>query len=166
MFDYSDGRQSFILKHCPYTHSIKCHVCVRKEELHNKDLWQQRRDLLDLIRSFINSVYLRCIPEATKPIAYVECPLHHDEECGPHIHLDEIKTKTLCNKVNDFISEDAYGLLLEPTNKSGEPIYTVANFYCINVSIYVVCIVTGAATQLVRGAVTISQIKSSKLCSV
>ena len=123
MFDYSDGRQTFILKHCPYTHSIKCHVCVRKEELHNENLWQQRRDLLDLIGCFIKSVCHRCIPKATEPIAYLECPLHHDEGYGPHIRLNEIKTQTLCNEVNDYISKDAYRLLLKPTNKSGEPIW-------------------------------------------
>ena len=116
MFDFSNNKQSFILKQCSHTYSIKCHICVRKGELYNKDLWQQRNDLLELIKSFINSVHSRFIPKAAKPIAFLECPLDHDKECGPHLFLDKIKIGTVCPLVNEYISEDAYKLLLEPFN--------------------------------------------------
>ena len=120
VFDFSDGKQSFVLEHCSDTYSIKCHVYVRKQELHNNDLWQQRWELLILILSFVKSVHSRCIPKAKEPIAYVECPLDHDKKFDPHLRLDAIKLETLCTKVNQFVSKDAYRLLLEPMNQSGE----------------------------------------------
>ena len=120
MFDFSSGLQSFIIQHCSDTYSIKCHIYVRKEELWNKDLWQQRWDLLQLVESFINSVHSHCIPKAAKPIAYVECPFCHDKDCAPHIRLSAVKPNVLCTKVNEYISLNAYKLLLEPTNQSGE----------------------------------------------
>ena len=124
MFDFSDGLQSFTIQHCSNTYSIKCLIYVCKEELQNKYLWQQRRDFLQLVECFINSVHWRCIPKAAKPIAYLECPLHHDKNCAPHIRIcfDAVKPKMLCTKVNKFISVDAYKLLLEPSDQSGESI--------------------------------------------
>ena len=122
VFDFSNGLQSFIVQHCSSTYSIICRIYVRKEVLWNKNLWQQRWDLLKLIEGFINSVHSRCIPKAAKPIAYVECPLHHDKECTPHIRLDTVKPNMLCTKLNEYVSLDAYKLLLEPTNQPGESI--------------------------------------------
>ena len=122
MFNFSNGLQSFTIQHCSNTYSIKCCIYVRKEELQNKDLWQQRQNLLQLIEGFINSVHSYYIPKAAKPIAYVECPLHHDKDCAPHIRLDAMKPNMMCKKVNEYISVDAYKLLiiLDPTNQSGE----------------------------------------------
>ena len=122
MFDFSNDLQSFIIQHCSVTCSIKCRIYVRKEELWNKDLWQQRWDLLQLVENFIKSVHSHCIPKAAKPIAYVECSFYHDKECAPHIRLSDVKPKLLCTKVNEYISLDAYRLLLEPTNQSSESI--------------------------------------------
>ena len=125
MFDFSNGLQSFTIQHCSDNCSIKCHIYVRTEQLQNKDLWQQRKNLLQLVEAFINSVYSHCIPKAAKPIAYVECPFHHDKECAPHIRLDDVKPNMLsllCKKVNEYISVDAYKLLLDPTDQSGESI--------------------------------------------
>ena len=140
VFDFSDGNQSFVLERCSDTYSIKCRIYVHKQELHNKDLWRQRRSLLDLILCFIKSVHSRCIPKAVKPIAYVECPLHHDKKCVPHLRLDAIELKTLCTKVNQFVSKDAYRLLLEPMNQSGQLTYipVVATCY-IYIYIYMQC---------------------------
>ena len=75
-----------------------------------------------LIEGFINSVHSRYIPKAAKPIAYVECPLHHDKECAPHIRLDAVKPNMLCTKLNEYVSLDAYKLLLEPTNQPGKSV--------------------------------------------
>ena len=120
MFDFGDNNQSFVLKQCSYTHSIKCYICVRKRELYNEDLWQKRSTLLELIETFISSVHHRHIPKAEKPIAYLECPLDHDKECDPHLRLDKIETQTVCPIVNEYISEDLYKLLLQPVNHCGE----------------------------------------------
>ena len=129
MFDFSNGLQSFTIQYCSDTCSIKCCIYVRKEELQNKDLWQRRRSLLQYIKGFINSVHSHCIPKAAKPIAYVKCPFHHDKGCAPHIRLDAVKPNMLsllCTKVNEYISVDAYKLLLDPTNQSGESIQLLA----------------------------------------
>lgn len=120
VFDFSNNSQSFALERHSDTYSIKCHINVCKQELHNKDLWQQRSYLLDLLEAFINDVHTRFIPNAAKPIAYLECPLLHDKECEPHIRRDAIRPKTFCNISNEYISVDVYNLLLEPTNQSRE----------------------------------------------
>ena len=142
VFDFSDGKQSFVLEHCSDTFSIKCRIYVHKQELQNNDLWKQRWYFLDLILCFIKSVHSRCIPKAVKPIAYVECPLHYDKKCIPHLRLDAIKLKTLCTKVNQFVSKDAYRLLLEPMNQCGQLTYIVAacyNYIYIYIYIYMQC---------------------------
>ena len=131
VFDFSDGKQSFVLERCSDTYSIKCRIYVHKQELQNNDLWRQRWHLLDLILCFIKSVHSHCIPKAAEPIAYVECPLHHDKKCVPHLRLDAIKLKTLCTKVNQFVSKDAYRLLLEPMNQSGRLTYTYIIYYAM-----------------------------------
>ena len=124
VFDFGDdNKQSFILKYCSCTYSIELHIWVRKQELYNKHLWQHRRDLLKFMQVSINTTHCRCMPKATEPIAYVECPLHHGEEYDPHIRLDAIKAKTLCTKVNEYISKDVYKLLLEPINQFGKLVY-------------------------------------------
>ena len=124
MFDFNDDdKQSFMLKYCSCAYSIQLHIWVHKEELGDKQLWQQRRDLLKVVQDLINTAHCHCIPKASKPMAYVECPLHCEEEYGPHIRLDAVKAKTLCTKVNKYISEDTYKLLLEPINQCGKVVY-------------------------------------------
>ena len=118
VFDFNDDiKQSFMLKYCSRTYSIELHIWVHKEELYNEQLWHQRKYLLKLMQDLIDTAHCHCIPKASKPAAYVECPLHHDEDYDPHIRLDAIKPKTLCTKVNKYISEDTYKLLLEPINQ-------------------------------------------------
>ena len=124
VFDFNDdNKQSFMLKYCSCTYSIKVHIWVRKEELYNKHLWLQRKNLLKLMQVSINTAHCHCIPKAKEPTAYIECPLHHDKENDPHIRLDAIKAKTLCTKVNEYISENTYKLLLKPINRCGKPVY-------------------------------------------
>ena len=120
VFDFSNSSQSLVLKRCSDTYSIKCHVCVHNRELQNKKLWQQRWDLLHLIENFICRGHSHCIPKARKPVAYVECPMHRDEECAPHLPLDTVRSNMLCTKVNRCVPRDVYSLLLEPTDQSSK----------------------------------------------
>ena len=120
VFDFSNSSQSFVLKRCSDTYCIKCHICVHKRELQNKKLWKQRWDLLHLIGNFICSVHHHCIPKARKPEAYVECPMHRDEEYAPHLRLDTVRSNMLCTKVNQCVPRNVYSLLLEPTDQSSK----------------------------------------------
>ena len=133
VFDFSNEKQCFALQHCPRTHSIKCHICVHTQEVNNANLSVQRLELLNELRKLINLVHERCISKAQKPIAYVECPLQHDENCGPHLSLDKIKLNMYCTKVypKKKVPEEAYNLVLPPDHpgecdkKSGKVTYAV-----------------------------------------
>ena len=91
----------------------------------NRDLWQQRWGLLqEQLPSFILDAHNRCISKAQPPIAYMECPIQHDENCAPHIRLDTIAidTNIWCTKVNpkELIPKDACNLLLQPKDHPGK----------------------------------------------
>ena len=101
MFDFSNGLQSFALQYCSNTHSIKLYMSIE---------------------IIVNDVHKHCLHQAKEPIAYVDCPLHHDKDCTPHIRLVDIEEKTLCKKLNQFICRGTYKLLLEPTNQTGKSI--------------------------------------------
>ena len=122
VFNFKNRKQGFALLECSVTFSIKCYIFVCKQEVDNKDLWQQRWGLLQKhLPSFILDAHNRCISKADQPIAYMECPLQHDESCAPHIRLDALATDAdvWCTKVNPMklISKDAYNLLLQPKDK-------------------------------------------------
>ena len=121
VFDFIDDKQCFTLQHCPKTHSIKCYICVHKEEVNNKSLYEQRCKLLQVLDKMVHSVHKRCISKAKKPIAYMECPLQHDDECGLHLLLHKIKPNMYCNKVypKQLVPKETYNLLL-PTEQLGE----------------------------------------------
>ena len=74
----------------------------------------QRSELFNELGELINLVHNRCISKAQKPIAYVECPLQHDEKCGPHLSLDKIKPNMYCTKVypKREVPKQAYNLVL------------------------------------------------------
>ena len=82
---------------------------------------EQRRDLLAHLRRSINEVHRVYIPSAKYPIAYIECPLQHEENCGPHIKLDNISAteKVHCSKNDsEIVPPQAYMMLL--TTDTGE----------------------------------------------
>lgn len=121
VFDFSSGKQGFALEQCSKTFSIKCYIYVLQQEVCNRDLWQQRWDLLqEHLQSFVLDAHSRCISKARLPIAYMECPLQHNDDCAPHVRLDALAVDTdiWCNKVNPkrLISRDTYSLLLKPHN--------------------------------------------------
>ena len=114
VFDFSNEKQCFALQHCPKSHSIKCHICVHTQEVNDASLSVQRLELVNELGKLIDLVHKRCISKSQKPIAYLECPLQHDEMCGPHLSLDKIKPNMYCTK--DYpkrkVPEEAYNLVL------------------------------------------------------
>ena len=111
VFNFSNENQCFALQYCLKTYSIKCHISVHKQEVNNAYLRTERLELLNVL---INLVHARCISNAQKPMAYVKCPLQHNEKCGPHLSLDKIKPKMYCTKVfpKEEVPVKAYNLLL------------------------------------------------------
>ena len=125
VFDFKNRKQGFTLQLCSVTFSIKCYIFVLQQEMHNRDLWLQRRDLLqEHLPSFILDAHNRCIFKADQPIAYMECPMQHDENCAPHVRLDTlaIDTDVWCTRMNPkkLVSKDAYNLLLQPQGNTGK----------------------------------------------
>ena len=121
VFDFINDKQCFTLQHCPKTHSIKCYICVNQGEVNDTTLNEQRWKLLHTLNTMIHSVHERCISTAQKPIAYIECPLQHDEECGLHLRLEKIKPNMYCNKVypKQLVPKETYNLLL-PVDQLGK----------------------------------------------
>ena len=121
VFDFINDKQCFTLQHCPKTHSIKCYICVHEGEVNNAKLHEQRWKLLQMLDTMIHSVHKCCISTAQKPIAYIECPLQHDEEYGLHLRLRKIKLNMYCNKVypKQLVPKETYNLLL-PMDQLGK----------------------------------------------
>lgn len=90
--------------------------------VNDTSLIEERLKLLDELEKIINFVHQRCISKAQKPVAYVECPLQHDEEFGPHLPLDTIKPIMYCNKVypKQPVPSESYNLLLPCMDQPGE----------------------------------------------
>ena len=123
MFDFSNNTQSFALQCCSDSHCIKCHISVRKQAVHGRDLWQQRQDLFIRTKKIIDDVHKYYIGKTKNPVVCIDCPYHHDEECAPHILFDTIKSNAHCTMVNRPISKDTYKLLLEPTDQCGMQVH-------------------------------------------
>jgi len=132
VFDFKSRKQGFTLQLCSVNFSIKCSIFVFKQETNNRDLCQQRWDLLQKhLPSFILDAHSRCISKADQPIAYMECPIQHDENCAPHIRLNTLAANTdvWCTKENPkkLIPKDAYNLLLQPRDNPGKKLAIVSS---------------------------------------
>ena len=57
-------------------------------------LLQQRRQLLNHLKSAVVEISKCCMPSAKPPVTCLECPLH-EEECFPHVVLDIDKRSVL-----------------------------------------------------------------------
>ena len=85
---------------------------------------EQRQALLSHLKKSITAVHKVYIPSAKHPIGYIECPLQHDEDCGPHVRLEGIEGisesgKVYCSKsVGRVVPPQAYMMLL--TTNTGE----------------------------------------------
>ena len=81
----------------------------------------QCRALLAHLKKSIIEVHEVYIPSAKHPIAYIECPLHHEENCGPHVRLEDIRETedVYCSKSDgEVVPPEAYMMLL--TTSTGE----------------------------------------------
>ena len=82
---------------------------------------EQRQDLLAHLKKSINEVHTVYIPSERYPIGYIECPLQHEENCGPHVRLEEISETedVYCPKSDsEIVPPQAYMMLL--TTDTGE----------------------------------------------
>ena len=92
-FNFKSGHQSFKLQECQATSSIKCFLTIDgKGGTKQKQLtmFKQRQALLASLMKSISEVHSTYIPLARYPIAYIECPLCHEEGCIPHVRLEDI----------------------------------------------------------------------------
>ena len=81
----------------------------------------QRQTLLAHLKKSIIEVHEVYIPSARRPIAYIECPLQHEENCGPHVRLEDISEAEdlYCSKNDgEVVPPQAYMMLL--TTSTGE----------------------------------------------
>ena len=81
----------------------------------------QRQALLAHLKKSIIEVHEVYIPSARHPIAYIECPLQHEENCGPHVRLEDISETedVYCSKSDgEVVPPEAYMMLL--TTNTGE----------------------------------------------
>ena len=75
----------------------------------------QRQALLAHLKKSIIEVHEVYIPSARHPIGYIECPLQHEENCGPHVRLEDIsETEDVhCSKSDGkVVPPEAYMMLL------------------------------------------------------
>ena len=82
---------------------------------------EERQDLLAHFKECLNEVHTVYIPSARYPIGYIECPLQHEENCGPHVPLKDISEtgKVYCSKSDGrIVPPQAYMMLL--TTDTGE----------------------------------------------
>ena len=117
-FNFKNRKQSFKLQECQATSSIICYITIHKRVATKQELLAmlaQRQDLLAHLKKSINEVHTEYIPSARSPIAYIECPLQHEENCGPHVRLDEISDTedVYCPKSDgEIVPPQAYMMLL------------------------------------------------------
>ena len=117
-FNFNNRNQSFKLQECQTTSSIKCYITIHKNEATKEKelvMLAQRRALLSHLKKSIIEVHEVYIPSAKHPIGYIECPLQHEENCGPHVRLDDISEieDVYCSKSDgEVVPPEAYMMLL------------------------------------------------------
>ena len=98
---------------------IKCFISVKETEIKNKELREQRWELLKYLNNCIEHTHVSFIPEAEKPVAYIHCPINHEvSNVPPHLFLDKIKWGMSCSaEVCKQVPVEAYNLLLKHPDK-------------------------------------------------
>ena len=118
-FNFKNRNQSFKLQECQATSSIKCYITIYKQGITKQEqlvMLEQRQDLLAHLKKSINKVHTIYIPSAKDPIAYIECPLQHEESCSPHVRLNDIseEKEVYCSKnMSELVPPNAYMMLLK-----------------------------------------------------
>ncbi|XP_065884558.1 uncharacterized protein [Dysidea avara] len=119
-FDCKGKGQSFKLQQCQITYSIKCYFTIHAQD--EQMMLEQRQELLSYLKESLNVIHQMYIPSARQPIAYLECPLHHDDNCLPHVRLNSINTSNdvFCSKSEcQAVPKKAYMLLLTTVSDKG-----------------------------------------------
>jgi len=117
-FNFKNRNQSFKLQECQSTSSIKCYITIYEKGVTRQEqsaMLEQRQDLLSHLKRSINQIHSTYIPSARYPISYIECPLSHEENCMPHVRLDDISQSRIiyCYKSdNKIVPPQAYMPLL------------------------------------------------------
>ena len=118
-FKFKSFNQSFKLQECQATSSIKCYITIHEMGVTKQKqlvMLVQRKDLLAHLKKSINEVHSTYIPSAAYPIEYIECPLQHEENCSPHVRLENISEteKARCSKSDsEVVPPEAYMMLLK-----------------------------------------------------
>ena len=101
--------------------SVKCYITinhtVQPSSIELIALLEQRRNLLQYLESSIAEISKSCMPSAEPPVTCLECPLSHEDNCVPHIHLDINNKETLiCHEslMVTHIPVESYSPLFEP----------------------------------------------------
>ena len=119
-FNFKSRKQSFKIQEDQATSSIKCFITIHQEGARvSKEnqlvMLVQRQSLLAHLKKSINEVHSTYIPSARYPIAYIECPLSHEEGCMPHVRLEDISETedVYCPKSDGkIVPPQAYMMLL------------------------------------------------------
>ncbi|XP_065884543.1 uncharacterized protein [Dysidea avara] len=112
-FDFKGKKQSFKLQQCHTTYSIKCYFTIHAQD--EQMMLEQRQELLSHLKESLTVIHQMYIPSARQPIGYLECPVDHDDNCLPHVRLNNINTSNdvFCSKNEcKIVPKKAYMLLL------------------------------------------------------
>ena len=134
--------QQFTLQLCESTSCINCYITIHSERLPIEEgqllhLLQQRQSLLSYLESSISEVNRLFMPSAKKPIAHLECPFEHEQNCPPHLPINIEKQELflcLCNneRMSKIVPEVYYIQLFEMTSLKSE-----LNNYMIVIDIHI-----------------------------
>ena len=71
-----------------------------------------------------------CIPKDSKPVAHLNCPFAHHNDCEPHLCYKAIATAdVVCTKVNIAVEPEVFNLLMESPDVDGK--HPQKDFVCV-----------------------------------
>ena len=94
---------------------------------------EQRQELLSHLKESLTVIHQMYIPSARQPIGYLECPVDHDDNCLPHVRLNNINTSNdvFCSKNEcKIVPKKAYMLLLTTVSNRGMYLFQWSQFVC------------------------------------
>lgn len=98
-FAFQEGAwQQFQLQHNQVISSIDCFITIHSQNLPKEKqpmLFAERMALLEHLRTALHDICDSHMPMVTKPVAYLACPLNHDESATqPHLLFDSINRES------------------------------------------------------------------------
>ena len=115
--------QQFQLQHNQVIPSIDCFITIYDRNLPKEELprlFAERMALLNHLQTALSSICNSHMPMVAKPVAYLACPLDHDESATqPHLLFDNIdgKSPVMCRyrrKEATQIPPECYIQLFKP----------------------------------------------------